>query len=152
MYHVDGDIMDFKEAMQFRYDNSIENLTYNVIKKFKIIDINILQLDDDGKYFFEYLPGYGEWDIIYNIESNLELKVCVNNNLFLKSEKLKLITCCLVYHKFSMRIYVDPFNVPDEIYVKFKSVLLDSELRYDLRFDEVNSGDVCYMRGMMYKI
>lgn len=151
MYHFNGGIMNFEEAMRFKYENSIENLTHNVIKKFKIVDVNILEMDDDGGYFFEYLPGNTEWDIIYNIESNLEIKVCCNN-LVLKPEKLKLITCCLLYHKFSIRIYVDPFNVPDEIYVKFKSVLLASEQRYDLRFDKVNSGDVCYLQGMMFKI
>lgn len=150
MYKVD-EVMNFQEAMSFKAMYNTDNLTHNVIKKFKVADVNILQSDEDGKYFFEYLPGNTEWDIIYDLESNVKFKVFVGG-FNLKTENLKLVPCCVQYHKISIRMYVEPDQKPDEIYIKFKSILLSSEERDMLRADNVIFGDNMYHQGMLCEV
>ena len=146
MYKVE-EVMNFEEAMQFKITYNTQNLTHNVIKKFKVIDANILQSDEEGKFFFEYLPGHTEWDIIYDLQSNVKFKVLVGG-LNLKTENLKLVTCCLQYQKISIRIYIDPEQNPGEIYIKFKSVLLSSEERKTLLRNKVIFADNVYYQGV----
>ena len=150
MYKID-EVMNYEEAMSFKAMYNTDNLTHNVIKKFKVADTNILQSDEDGKYFFEYLPGNTDWDIIYDMQSNVKFKVLVGS-FNLKTENLKLVPCCIQYHKISIRMYVEPDQNLDEIYIKFKSVLLSLEERKTLRSGDVIFGDNMYHQGMLCMI
>lgn len=140
--------MDFGLAMRFRAMYNAPNLTYNVVRKFKVLNTEYLERDEDGKYFFEHLPGDTESDIIYDIKSSVELKVKIGG-LILNPEKLKLLPCCLMYSKIAIRVYVDPDQIPCEFCIKFKNVLLSTDDRYKLRDKKIISGDTVYHNGMI---
>jgi hypothetical protein len=143
--HNSDKCMSFEEAMIFKTEHNIPNLSYTVIKK--IINISFLESDNEGKYFFKYVPDHSESDIMYDFESNFEIKICVDNHI-LKTENLKLLSCCVLYQKISFRIYVDT----DEIcVVKFRSVLLSSEARHRLRSSEVIFKDNVYFCGTLMR-
>lgn len=135
-------ITNFEEAITFTVENDIDNLSYTVIEKFKP---NILERDEDGKYFFDYVLEKPCVDIICDINSNMTTKLWVSG-LVLETEDMKIASCCLLYNRICIRIYVE---VSEEIYVEFKNILLSKKLRNILMMNDVIFKDMKYHRGII---
>lgn len=145
--HINSENTTFGEALIFMMENQVENVSYNVKKKFGIVENSLESLNADGNgNFYLDLDNMNEVDIICDIESNVKTKVSVAG-IEMDIENMKIPICCLLYGKISFTFYPDkPMR---EIYLKFKQFLLSCQTRDKLRRHEVVFKDCVYSYGLI---
>lgn len=150
---------DYSSGIRFLVENekNADIVTYNYTKKFTLFGIDVLQMDKEGHYFYEYsVDRIG--DIVDNImcESstnlNVQLSYYIGGIYYTSNEVKEFVFISAAYHDFKIRItFLEKPNPSDEFEILSRYYLINPQDRELLRKNKVNTENNIYYNGMCIK-
>ena len=147
---------NYSDGLMFFIENKedADAITYNSVRHFSINNVNMLELDEKGNYFYEFSVDRFT-DIIDNISfeksPNLssQFTYYIGGKRYLPNEVKKFVTCAAVYSEFKVRItFFEKPNANDEFKMIMRNYLLNTEYRKSLARSDIKCDDIIYSNGV----
>ena len=147
---------NFHDGLIFFIENKeqADAITYNSVRHFSINNISMLELDENGNYFYEFSVDRNG-DIIDNIffekSPNLSTQFTyyIGGKRYLPNEVKKFVSCAAMYSDFKVRItFFEKPNANDEFKMTMRNYLLDTGERKSLARSDIKCDDIIYSNGV----
>lgn len=148
---------NYSDGLMFFIENKedADAITYNSVRHFSINNVNMLELDEKGNYFYEFSVDRNS-DIIDNIsfEKSPNLSAMftyyIGGKRYLPNEVKKFVTCVWQYIV-SLKVRITFFEKPnanDEFKMIMRNYLLNTEDRKSLAHSDIKCDDIIYSNGV----
>jgi hypothetical protein len=149
---------NFNDAIMFLVKNekNADIITYNYTKQL-LFDTNLLEIDREGHYFYEYRPDK-IGDIIDNIRfesSNLnnQLTYYIGGIKYAPEEVSEFVFISALFHEFKIRItFLEKPSPNDKFKILSRYYLINSKNRGLLQSSRVITKNNIYNYGMYIKL
>ena len=118
------------EPFEFMIQNKSQAVTYTCTKKFVINNISVMEVNRDGFHMFSTPITGGHSDIVYNISSNVNCDILLND-VSINSDT-PIVLCNGIYTDKKIRFYIDTNNIPEYITLTYKIIVLNTDIRKQL--------------------
>lgn len=144
---------DLLECSKYFDDESI--LTYvKVEQKYKINDLKIFYDETNRPYCLIHLHREREGDLTSHFECNVKYTIFLENNRCEEIQVDRIISIGAVYTQVYLKIYLDQFNMPDEIIFSRRwyhlPPLMRKKIACVLNPDGIIDGDLMYRCGICW--
>jgi len=151
----DENVTNYKDGLLFFIENreDADAITYNSVRHFSINNIAILELDNEGNYFYEFsVDRHG--DIIDNIflehlpNVNAVLSYYIGSKNYSPNEVKKFVVCASIYYDFKIRVtFLEKPNLNDEFKIIMRNYLLETGDRKRLATNPLKCDNIRYYNG-----
>ncbi len=150
---------DYSSAIMFLVENekNADIMTFNYTKHFSLFGIDVLQMDKQGHYFYEFcLERIGDIVDDITVESSKNLKVQLSYNIgglnYTYDEIKEFVFISAAYHAFNIRItFLEKPNPDNEFKILSRYYLINLQDRQLLAKSRVNTENNIYNYGMCIK-
>ena len=138
---------DFTKALECMITNDSDIVYYSKTRKFYINNIAVLEVNKDNLCEYTIELNSNDADLIENIKCNVKYDLVLgginyntNKVMMLKSE----------YHSKTMKLYLDPNNLPEYINISYDCYLFNTNIRKNIKSQYMILYDgLVYYNGMI---
>ena len=148
---------NFQNALEYYVQEKINMVTYNTTNKFLLFSAGFLQADENGNYFYEFIP-IRDCDIIDNIkidpiDKNIKITYHIGRQQYNPQDIKEFIVVASPYNDFRIRLtFLEKPTENFEFFVHLRNYIMDSELRTKLRMSKLITDSNIYEYGVCQKI
>lgn len=140
---------DFYKALEKMINDKLDIVYYTKTRKFYVNKIAIFELQKDGLFYFDNELNTNDGDLIKNIKCSLKFDLLLGGVNYATNNVLNTNS---QYHNKTVRIYLNPNDLPEYVELSYDCYLFDSKLRNDIiKTPNVLFDGLCYTNGMILK-
>lgn len=117
----------FFSALEKLISTSSQAVDYHVHRLFLINSIGVLEVDRQGRKFFDIELKNSEGDIISHIDTSMDSKLLIGPHTH--DIRKRIVMCNSSYSPVRIRIFV---NDSDRVYVSYRVIVLSGDLKNQL--------------------
>jgi hypothetical protein len=152
---------DSKDATEFLVKNAkiADIVSYDHTKHIAMYNVAMLEVDKDGKHFYEYNVNRDNIDIIQNIHTDnqdLKLSYYAGGVEYTSDELTEFILCAAMYSDFKIRVtFLKKPKSEDEFKIYSRHYIVSGECgkdRKELMKNTIITNNILYYNGCSLKV
>jgi len=130
-------------------EKNTDIITYNDLNHFLLFNIDVLQINENGNYFYEYTPKRDGDNIRYESDLNEQLTYYFNGIKYIPEDVSEFIFCSAPYTEFKIRItFLEKPNTNDEFKINARHWIINSNDRKTIISKPVIVKNIIYKDGV----
>ena len=146
--HID-DIYDEYDAFKYLQENNEQIISFTKTFNFYLNNVSILEMIDN-KYIYECDKINGIFDMVSDINSNVDFKIKLCDKIY--DNNTKIITCLGGFNDKTVLFYFNNVDDNTNFFLKFKCYIFNQDLRKYIReFDKIECDEHIHTHNIIIK-